>query len=260
MNEKELLLHELIINGKNEEAIELINDNPSLNVNYCHKDKLPIFMALNDGNYSLAEAIVKHSMFDCSTEDGFGETLLNCLIYLYQEQTKSDFDTLISANVARLIKTLIEYHVESINLTDITLDAPLSIACEEKSTNWLVKLLLEKDGININAANDLCYTALTNAIRFNNKEAIELLSKHDNLIVQKIDLKYAKENGINLKEYGLALTQNKASKEDSKKIFKDSIVIKLQELIDFGYGFVDSEAAQLYDEKINTIIEAVKML
>ena len=39
----------------------------------------------------------------------------------------------------------------------------------------------------------------------------------------------------------------------------EEAIKKLEKLIEFGYNFVDSEAAELYEEKINDIINILKI-
>jgi len=195
-------LHKLIDSGDEQGAINLINSERGIDVSYEYNQRVPIFSAINSNMYDLFEVIVNHPTFDSAVEDGFGETLLGSLLYMYGSeeicklpQEKEVFE--------KMIKMTLESAKFDFNAKDLTEDTALIVCCTWKRLNWVAKELLLKKDVDINAINDIDCSALTQAIRCENIEAIRMLSKMRDLVVRDIDREAAKEVDIDLSEYGL---------------------------------------------------------
>lgn len=203
----EIKFHHLINSGDEKGAIKLLKEcGNSFNVNYEYKSRVPIFSAINNRMYDLCDEIVSHPMFDCGIEDGFGETLLHLLLYLRgtDEIPITENDT---ASLDRMIKTILNNKKYDFNLTDINHDTVINVACMYPNEIWVVKELISNPSVDINAIDDLNLTALTNAIRNDNIDAIKLLSKRKDLIVRDEDIELAKEEGIDLTEFGFEIAE-----------------------------------------------------
>lgn len=194
--------HKLIADDNEEGAIKLLKEcGDSFNVNYEYKSRVPLFLAINNRMYDLYDEIVNHPMFDCGIEDGFGETLLESLLYLRgtDEIPMTENDT---ASLDRMIKTVLNNKKFDFNVTDLNNDTAINVACEYPKLLWVVEELANKKEVNPNIVNDFECTALTNAIRHKNIEAVKILSKRNDIIVRTIDLEEADKIGIDLAEFG----------------------------------------------------------
>jgi len=203
----EIKFHHLINSGDEKGAIKLLKEcGNSFNVNYEYKSRVPIFSAINNRMYDLYDEIVNHPMFDCGIEDGFGETLLHSLLYLRGTDeipiTENDIEIL-----DRLIKTVLNSKKYDFNVTDLNNDTAINMACEYPKLIWVVEELANKKEVNPNIINDFECTALTNAIRNKNIEAIKILSKRNDILVRTVDLKEADEVGIDLTEFGFEIAE-----------------------------------------------------
>lgn len=195
-------LHKLIDSGDEQGAINLINSERGIDVSYEYNQRIPVFSAINSNMYDLFEVIVNHPTFDSAVEDGFGESLLESLLYMYtaeETQTNAEEERIIR----RLIDSILKNDSYAFNAIDINKDTALSISCEFKCLNWVTRELLLKKDIDINVINDVKRSALTTAIKQKNIEAITMLSKMRGLVVRDIDREAAKEVDIDLSEYGL---------------------------------------------------------
>ena len=195
--------HKLIADDNEEGAIKLLKEcGDSFNVNYEYKSRIPLFSAINNRMYDLYDEIVNHPMFDCGIEDGFGETLLESLLYI----SGCDDITFLSENdrnsINRMIKTILNNKKFDFNVTDLNNDTAINVACEYPRMIWVVEELAKKEEVNPNIINDFKCTALTNAIRNKNIEAIKILSKRNDILVRTVDLEEADKVGINLADFG----------------------------------------------------------
>lgn len=196
-------LHKLIDSGDEQGAINLINSEKGIDVSYEYNQRVPILSAINSKMYDLFEVIVNHPTFDSTIEDGFGdESVLESLLYMYGSeeicklpQEKEVFE--------KMIKMTLESDKFDFNAKDLNEDTALIVCCTWKRLNWVAKELLLKKDVDINAINDIDCSALTQAIRCKNIEAIRMLSKMKDLVVRDIDREEAKKANIDLSEYGL---------------------------------------------------------
>jgi 5'-3' exonuclease len=196
--------HKLIDDGDEKGAIELLKKyGDSFNVNYEYKMKLPIFSAINKNMNDLFDEIVNHYTFDGVNEDGFGESLLHSLLYLRGGAEELQLQESEKANIDRMIRTLLNSNKQDLNAVDLNNDTAINISCEYPNLLWITEDLVNREYVNPNIINDFSSTALTNAIRNDNIDAIKLLSKRKDLIVRDKDIELATKHGINLSEYGL---------------------------------------------------------
>ena len=193
-------LHKLINSDDEKGAINLINSEKDIDVSYEHNGRIPIFFAFNKRMYDLVEVIVNHPTFNPLIEDGFGESFLESLLYLYTADKCTNDDR---AEIKRYIDLLLKSENTCFNHKDLNEDTALSIACEYPQLLWVVEFLASKEGVNVNTINDINFSPLGNAIRRNNLKAIEILAKRKDLQVTVHDLEVADEYGIDLSKYGV---------------------------------------------------------
>lgn len=193
--EPRLLLHKLIDEKREKAAIDLVNSNKELDVNFEFKHVLPIFKATEFLMFDLFNTIIKHPNFKSTSSDTFGETLLQSLMYCYLQQTTNTNKT----NIRNLIMQILECDTFDFNAKDINLDTALNISCDTPQLNWVTEKLLEKPNVDINCVNDFNCSALGTAIRKKNIAAIKLLASRRDLIIREDDIKLAEKVGIDLK-------------------------------------------------------------
>ena len=197
----QVLLHKLIDENDEIGAIKLLEkEGKDFNVNYEFNQRVPIISAVNNKMYTLFEKIVSHPKFDSSIEDGFGETLLESLIYLYgsdeisasKEEEKS---------LKRMITAILKSETYDFNAKDLNSDTAINIACEYPKMLWIVEALASKKNVDINIVNDFECAALGDCIRNKNLEALKIIGKRPDVKVREEDKKLAKTYGINLSDY-----------------------------------------------------------
>jgi hypothetical protein len=197
----QVLLHKLIDENDEIGALKLLEkEGKDFNVNYEFNQRIPIISAVNNKMYNLFEKIVSHPKFDSSIEDGFGETLLESLIYLYgsdeisasKEEEKS---------LKRMITAILKSDTYDFNAKDLNSDTAINIACEYPKMLWIVEALASKKSVDINIVNDFECAALGDCIRNKNLEALKIIGKRPDVKVREEDKKLAKTYGINLNDY-----------------------------------------------------------
>ena len=196
-----VLLHKLIDENDELGAIELIKkEGAKIDVNYEFNTKVPIFSAINNKMYKLFDVIVNHPKFDSKIEDGFGETLLESLLYLYgsDEISTSKEDKKL---LTTMINSIMASKTFNFNATDINENTAINVACEFPNEVWIVKALAANKNIDINVVNDFNCAALGQCIVNNNLEALKIIGQRPDLKVREEDEKLAKSYNVNLKEY-----------------------------------------------------------
>ena len=207
----EIKLLKYITSGKEDEAVTLLNENKSININYEFINYTPIFLIVNSYMCDLFEEVINYPNFDLSIKDDFSETLLESLIYIYgSNMMKKPNRKGEKAAIGKMIKSFLKTNGEHFNLKDINSDTAINISCEIPSALWITEALLEKEEVNINIVNDVDCAALGNAIRTHNIEAIKLLSKRKDLIVREEDVQLAKKYDVNLEELGIDISHTTA--------------------------------------------------
>jgi hypothetical protein len=150
--------------------------------------------------YTLFDKIVSHPKFDSTIEDGFGETLLESLIYLYGSDEISASKT-EEESLKRMILSILKSDTYDFNIKDLNSDTAINIACEYPKMLWIVKALASKKSVDINIVNDFECAALGDCIRNKNLEALKVIGQRPDVKIREEDKKLAKTYGIDLKEY-----------------------------------------------------------
>jgi len=200
--------HKLIDDGDEKGAIELLKKyGDSFNVNYEYKMKIPIYSAISKKMYDLYDEIVKHPTFDTKTEDGFGESLLHSLLYLRGGAEELQLQENEKTNIDRMIQIILNNQKFDFNQRDISNDTPILVVCEYPNLIWCFKTLASNKSVDVNVVDDLNYSLITKCIDFNNLEALKILSTRKDLIVRGEDIELAKEEGIDLTEFGFEIAE-----------------------------------------------------
>lgn len=196
-----ILLHKLIDERDEVGAINMIKeDGGNLNVNFEFNQRVPIFSAINHHMFDLFEVLVNHPKFDNSVQDGFGETLLENLLFLHgsEDVVVSEADQKM---LVKMINIILDAKNFDFNAFDLNNDTALTTACEYPSQVFVVERLVKKKSVNVNVVNDFDCTALSNCIRNNNLEAMKVLGQRPDLVVTEQDEKFAKMFNVNLEDY-----------------------------------------------------------
>jgi hypothetical protein len=215
-----ILLHKLIDEGDEDGAIALIDKEKDIDVNYVFNDKRPIFSAIEAKMHKIVGKIIVNDKFDCNVDDGFGESLIQNLLYTYYLDETNKLSAKNAANVQEMISVVIDSGKFDLNFVDDNEDTAINIACTNPNMVWLVKKLAARKDINVNCVNDIGWTSLGNAIRYGNTEAIKLLGKRPDLTVTDKDRELAGKKGINLDEF----IKPEPFKEATETVVSDTVV------------------------------------
>lgn len=196
-----IMLHKLIHEGNEIEAIKLIEEEKgNINVNYEFEESIPVFSAINGRMPNLFNAIINCEGFESKLEDGFGETLIESLLFLYGSkdvETSKDDKTFLEG----LIKSVLSCKNYDLNHKDINNDTAINSACMYPNELWVVKELVSRKDIDINIINDFNYAPIDTCIHFGNIDALKLLCQRKDLVISKNTKALAKKHQINLDEY-----------------------------------------------------------
>lgn len=196
----QVLLHKYIDEGNEASAVALIEkEGDKLDVNYKHNNHVPVFSAVTKKMFTLFAMIVNHPKYQSDTIGGFGETLLETLLFIYSAEEISANAT-EKMNLERMINVLLSSNIE-FNVTDCNNDTALNIACEYPEMLWVVKVLASKKNVDVNIVNDFECAALGNCIRNKNVEALKVIGMRPDIIVRDADKALAKQYGIKLSDY-----------------------------------------------------------
>lgn len=193
-NERFLLLIE---SGKENEAIELLKqEGDDFDVNFGS----PILLAVQYGMLGLFEIIVNHPSFDSTIQDGYGEPLFSSLEHIYTFAQKNGL-----SKEQQLYHDMINIMLDSPNVDFNTLnlnkESALTIAAQEPNMLWIFKRLITMPTVDVNAINDIGISVIGNAIRNQNRDAIELICKREDLKLTDSDLELAAKHNIDLKDF-----------------------------------------------------------
>ena len=194
-------LHKLIDEHDEVGAIKLIEENrDKVDINMEFNLRLPVFSALNAGMFKLFGKIVSDEKFNSKVTDGFGETILQALVYIYSSDavTSSQED---NKNLSDMISVILDNDAFDFNVGDLSGDTALGIACAYPKMVWIVKKLLAKPSVDVNKANAFGATPLRMCIERRNIEALDELGKRPDLVVSEEDRKLAKNADIKLDEH-----------------------------------------------------------
>lgn len=193
-----LLLHKYIDTDMEQEAIKLIESDKNVDVNFTFRQRLPIYSAINHGMFNLFDAIVSNPSFKSSTENSYGETILETLLYLYgSDEIAINSDD--KESLSRMIASILKSPHFDFNALDMNNDSALMIACEFACEAWVVESLCKNRKVNVNIVNEYGCNALSNCIINGNKAALGYLLSRPDLIIREEDAKLARKHGIDLK-------------------------------------------------------------
>lgn len=223
-----ILLHKLINEKEEKEAIKLLEEDKNIDVNYIFESNLPIFASIENKLFNLFEAIVNHSTFNNKNTDGYGETVLHRLLYAYD--TTSSHGSADNMNVKRMINMMLDSNNVDLNAQDINAETVLSVACSEPQLLWVVERLVNNTKVNVNIADDFNFTPLGTAINAKNIDAIRLLGTRPDLVIRTCDENNAQKQGFNL--YDIIKPNNNT--EDGLVINND--ISELSEIFAKAFG------------------------
>lgn len=194
----EVKLHKLINEGYEDDAIKLVQENSDkIDVNFEFNGMTPIFPIIYRKMFNLYEVIISHPKFDYAVNDGYGETVLESILYLYGGDE-------INANdeEAECLKKLIEITLGcknfDFNVKDINDDTALSIACEFPKLSWVVESLVMNPNVDVNTINAFDLSPIETAMENNNSEAVKALLKRQDISIRQRTKSIAKQRGYQI--------------------------------------------------------------
>ena len=196
-----VMLHKLIDEHDEIGAIKLIEENmDKIDVNYEFNMRIPVFSALNANMFKLFATMVSHPKFDSTVEDGFGETLLQSILYMYSadEVTSTSED---EKSLADMIRVIMDNANFDFNARDLSGDTALTIVCDHEKMKWIAKKLIANPNVDVNLPNEFMSTPLSICINAKNLDILRELGKRPDLQVREEDKQMAKNLGIDLNEY-----------------------------------------------------------
>ena len=196
-----IMLHKLIDEGDEEGAIALIDKEKAVDVNFEFNDRRPVFCAIESKMFKLLGKIISNDGFDSNVDDGLGESIIQSLLYSYYLSETNKLTPDVEKNVRVLIETLIDSGKFDLNFIDFNDDTLINIACTNPNMGWLVEKLAARRDVNVNQINDIGWTALGNALRNNNKVALTIIGKREDLVVTANDRELAKSKNIDLNKF-----------------------------------------------------------
>ena len=196
-----ILLHKLIDEHDEVGAIKLIDENvEKINVNYVFNNSVPALAALNANMITLFNKIISDPSFDNKITDGFGETILQAILYVYSSDTvtstSEDEKKLVS-----IINSIIDSDIFDYNECDFTRDTALTIACAYPKMNWATKKLISNKKVDVNHTNIFNQSPVAICILRDNLEMLEELGKRPDLVITEEDRKVAKNHNVKLDKF-----------------------------------------------------------
>ena len=196
-----VMLHKLINDGDEKGAIKLIEEQgKDFNVNFEFCMRLPIFSVVNNKMYDLFNVIINHPTFNPSFEDGFGDSILQSLLYMYGSDDISTSKE-EEGHLKKMIEAIVKSKNFDFNVKDINNDTAINITCEYPKMAWITEELVKNKDVDINFKNDLDNSPLASAIRNHNVEGIVALGKRPDLVIGKKEKVLAKTFSIDLNEF-----------------------------------------------------------
>lgn len=194
-----LELVRLIKDNKEDEAIKFVGDY-NVDINYIPKNcPMPLIMAINRCMMKFYELSINNEKFNPNIYNEVWDTLLGLLIYFSQ----TNMDINMYSKVTSMIEQLLKHKNLNVNQKDINGDTALTIACTHPSNIWIVKSLLSRDEIDVNAITNFNESALSISIEHYNTEAFKLLIERKDIIIRDKDKEIFKKYEINLSDYNI---------------------------------------------------------
>jgi hypothetical protein len=237
-----ILLHKLIDEGDDEGACALIDKEKDIDVNYVFNDNRPVFRAIESKLHKTVGKIIANKKFDCNVDDGFGESLIQNLLFAFYLDVTAKPNAKNSNNIKEMLNTIIDSGKFDLNFIDDNYDTAINIACCNPNMLWLVEKLASNKDVNINCVNDAGHTAFGEAIRHDNLEALTILGKRPDIELSDKDKKVAKQKGIDVSKY----------LKPTDSVFKDTAKSKTTE----ETVVADIEDADKYNEIFKKVFSA----
>ena len=237
-----ILLHKLIDEGDDEGACALIDKEKDIDVNYIFNDNRPVFRAIESKLHKTVGKIIANKKFDCNVDDGFGESLIQNLLFAFYLDVTNKPNAKNSSSIKEMLNTIIDSGKFDLNFIDDNDDTAINIACCNPNMLWLVEKLASNKDVNINCVNDAGHTAFGEAIRHDNLEALTILGKRPDIELSDKDKKVAKQKGIDVSKY----------LKPTDSVFKDTAKSKTTE----ETVVADIEDADKYNEIFKKVFSA----
>lgn len=171
------LLYLLMVSGDEEEAIKLLNISKNIELNALCQDEELACLAIKYATPKVFNAIINHKDFKAKgITDGFGDTLMTSLMYLYGPNSNDEL-------AKEYIDSLVSCGRFDFNETNIHNETALMVSCMYPSLIFMTKILCEMEDIDLNVKNDFGNTALDCAIDNKNIGAIRMLMTRNDLII-----------------------------------------------------------------------------
>lgn len=180
----EVLLHKLIEEKDEAGAIKLINSNEDIDVNYTFEDTIPIYACIRNKMYDLFNVILNHKKYNCNVSNGICGSPLDTLLYVYvSAEIQSEKEDVVI--LRKMIDNMLTNKKLNINATNINGDSALHIACEFNELSWVLDKLVTRKDVNVNLVDGYGDTPITTAITSDNINAVEVLGKRPDLVVDE---------------------------------------------------------------------------
>ena len=195
--EPNVLLHKYIDTKQEDKAVELL-ENEDVDVNFIFNERPPVFSAISNSMFKVYDKIVSNPNFNMNVQDGFGESLVEALVFQLDmcENDQAEHDFIVNC----IIKA-IESPAFMPNVTDLNDDTLLNICCEDEDKNWVIERIISNPKLDVNLKNFFGLTPLMSAINSGNKHAIKLLSTRPDLTVSKEEVTLMKNEGLDPSEF-----------------------------------------------------------
>lgn len=192
-----VLLHKYIDTKQEDKAVELL-ENEDVDVNFIFNERPPVFSAISNCLFKVYDKIVSSPNFNMNVQDGFGESLVEALVFQLDmcEDNQAEHDFIVNC-----INKAIESPAFMPNVTDLNDDTLLNICCEDEDKNWVIEKIISNPRLDVNLKNFFGLTPLMSAINSGNKRAIGLLSTRPDLAVSKEEITLMKNEGMDPSEF-----------------------------------------------------------
>jgi hypothetical protein len=193
-----------IWNGEENLALDIIENNKDMNVNFYYYSPL-LIQAANRNMTKLAISIINHPNFNPNSDDGFGESLLHHMVLFFTNDEVQANESLCN-HYKEIIIAILNNSKTDLNKKDIYNMTPICIACQFNSV-WLTTILSERKDVDVNVCDDVFGGLIENCIKNESFEALKIIAKRKDLNVSIDDLKMADKYGIDLSEYGIEIAK-----------------------------------------------------
>lgn len=175
----EMEFHRCIDRGDVVKALELLDSNPTMDINQQHLQYAPIFSVLCNEMVDVFDKLIQNPSFDWSVTDINGDTILTSLLFLYMYQSDKNTDEIYHHMITEILKN----NLYDVNQTDINGNTIAMLSAFNPKANWILLEALKNPNVDINKQNEYGETTLQIAIKHNNTEAISLLLDTPGIVI-----------------------------------------------------------------------------